>query len=116
LQFAFALVLAAAFFYIGYIPSAGGSQSDYFNSFGSLALFYMLVPPLELLGRFNPPIVLCYVLAVLIGLSYMLLLTLPAYFSFRRRKSWLISVQIVAIAIHALFGVYVVTPWWKSFN
>jgi hypothetical protein len=113
LQLAFAFALAAVFVAIGFIPTGSGSQCILYGSFGGHGLGFIVFTVFAPLEPLHIPPVFWYALVLIVALSYMLLLTLPAYFFFRRRRSWLIGVQFLAIAFHAAFAVFVVTPWWR---
>jgi hypothetical protein len=113
LQFAFALALAAVFVAVSFIPAGSGSQSILHDSFGGHFLGFIVITVFAQLGPFQLPPAFWYALYLVVTLGYLLLLTLPAYFFFRRRRSWLIGVQLFAIAMHAAIAVFVVTPWWR---
>ena len=112
-QFAFALALAAVFVAIGFVPTGSGSQSILYGSFGGHGLGFIVFTVFAPLGPLQLPPAFWYALYLVVALSYLLLLTLPAYFFFRRRRSWLIGLQLFVIAMHAAFAVFIVTPWWR---
>jgi hypothetical protein len=113
LQFAFAVALAAVFVSIGFIPAGSGSQSILYDSFSGHFLGYVIITVFARLGPLQLPPAFWYAFYLLFTLGYLLLLTLPTYFYFRCRRSWLISVQLFAIAVHAAIAVFIVTPWWR---
>ena len=112
MQFVFALVLAAVFIAIGFVPTDSGSQSILYGSFGGRGLAFIVFTVFAPLGPLHLPPAFWYALYVIVALGYLLLLTLPAYFFFRHRRSWLIALQFFAIAIHAVFAIFVVSSWW----
>lgn len=113
LQSAFALALAVVFIAISFIPTGSGAQSILYGSFSGHFLGYIVITVFAPLGPLQLPPAFWYALYLCIMLGYLLLLTLPAYFYFRCRRSWLISLQLLAIAMHAAVAVFVVTPWWR---
>ena len=113
LQSAFALALAAVFIAISFIPAGTGSQHILHSSFSGHFLGFIVFTVFAPLGPLQLPPAFWYALYLFVALGYLLLLTLPAYFYFRRRRSWLIGVQLFAIAMHAAIAVFVVTPWWR---
>ena len=113
MQCGFALLLAAVFVAIGFIPTGSGSQSILYGSFGGHGLAFVVFTVFAPLASLHFPPVFWYALYIIVALGYLLLLTLPAYFYFRRRQSWLIGLQVFTIATHAAFAVFVVAPWWR---
>ena len=112
-QFAFALALGAVFTAISFLPAGTGSQHILHSSFSGHSLGFIVFTVFAPLGPLQLPPVFWYALYLVVALGHLLLLTLPAYFYFRRRRSWLIGVQLLAIAIHVAIAVFVVTPWWR---
>ena len=112
-QFAFALALAAVFVAISFIPAGTGSQSILHGSFSGHFLGFIVFTVFAPLGPLQLPPAFWYALYLVVALGYLLLLTLPTYFYFRRPRSWLVGLQLFAIFIHAALAVFVVTPWWR---
>jgi len=105
------VVLAAAFIAIGLIHTESDSQFMLYHSFSSHGMVFILYTVFAPLGHLNLPTAFWKVLYYIVALGYMMLLTLPVYFYIRRRRSWLIGLQLVAILIHAVIAVFIITPW-----
>src|SRR4051812_36100337 len=117
LYIAVALTFAGLMLLIGAIPRGGGGTAIRYESFGSLAValvFVFLFREGGFLGIFPLPEWpwLAHGPFVLVATFYCLLVTSPLYFYFRTRRPWLLVAQVVALAAHSAFAVFVVAPFW----
>lgn len=114
-----ALAFAGLMIVIGAIPHDGGGTAILYQSFGQLALFLILIFLFReggFLGLFPLPewSWLAYGPVLIIAAVYCLAATLPLYFYFRTRRSVFLCVQLIALALHSAFAVFVVAPFWIS--
>ena len=105
-------MFAAVSYAIGCIPIGSASQHIFIQSFGPLGPLFSLfaIGFLAPLASAPVPFLVSAVLMIIVALGYYMLLTLPSYFYFRCRRSSLIVLQLVVIAIHAALAVFVFYP------
>jgi hypothetical protein len=104
---------------IGAIPRDGGGTAILYRSFGQLACFLILIFLFResgFLGLFPFPVWswLAYGPVLIIAAVYCLVATLSVYFYFRTRRLVFLCVQLTALALHSVFAVFVVAPFWIS--
>ena len=103
-------------FAIGLVPGyEGGGRAIRYQSFGiySVALITIyLFDPGRPFSAIPWPSSLPYAPPVIVAVLYSLLVVLPIYFYFRKRRPWLLALQSVFLAGHGAFALYVVAPFW----
>ena len=111
-----AVAFAAIMFAIGLVPGyEGGGRAIRYQSFGiycvALITIYLFDPgrPFSAIAW---PSSLPYAPPIIVAVLYSLLAVLPTYFYFRTRRLWLLALQAVLLAGHAVFALYVVDPFW----
>ena len=112
-----ALAFALCMFLISLIPGyEGGGRAIRYQSFGPLCValigLYLFDANGGLLRHVPLPEWSGYAVFVLIAALYSLLIVLPLYFYFRRRRAWLLGVQALALIAHAVFALRVVARFW----
>jgi hypothetical protein len=111
------LAFAGLMLLIGAIPKGGGGTAIRYESFGTLAVvlvFSFLFREDRFPGIFPLPegSWLAFGPLIVVATLYCFLVTLPLYFYFRTRRSWLLLAQVVTLAAHSAFAVFVVAPFW----
>ncbi len=109
-----AFIVALILVGIGFIPSGDSSTQFILGSFGRLFILFVSRPLFHVLDPLlsHQPDWLTVALFIVVGVLYILILTLPFYFYFRTRRRFFLVFQALLFAVHCAVAWFVVAPYW----